>query len=249
MEGTNCEAEAFQGFLRSGCTPRYVHVLELERGITRLSDFDILFIPGGFSAGDYVRAGAIFAARLKASAEKEVNIMNDAGKPIIGVCNGFQVLVEIGLLPGKSGSERTIALTFNSSNRFECRRAFVKLFSDNPMLKGTFFSKECWEMPVAHSEGRLVFKDPSAYDELEKNGQIIFKYTDPEGKISPYPWNPNGSYENTAAVSNLSGNVIGLMPHPERIYGNYNSTSSSNDITAGRAFFESIKKYSLSARF
>ena len=103
------------------------------------------------------------------------------------------------------------------------------------------------EIPVAHSEVRLVFSDPSVYDELEKNGQITFKYTDPEGNVSPYPWNPNGSYGNTAAISNQAGNVIGLMPHPERIYENYNSMNSGNDVTAGRAFFESIKKYSLSA--
>ena len=248
MEGTNCETEAFQGFVRTGFDPKYVHVLELERGKTRLSEFDLIFIPGGFSAGDYVRAGAIFAARLIASAGKDMNMMDDAGKPVIGVCNGFQVLVEMGLLPGKSDrSEKTVALTFNSSNRFECRRAFVKLFSDNRMLKDAFSSRKSWEIPVAHSEGRLVFSDPSVYDELETNGQITFKYTDPEGNVSPYPWNPNGSYRNTAAISNQAGNVIGLMPHPERIYENYNTMNSGNDLTAGRAFFESIKKYSLSA--
>ena len=247
MAGTNCETEAFHGFIKSGFDPKYVHVLELERGKTKLSEFDLIFIPGGFSAGDYVRAGAIFAARLKASAGKDVNAIDDAGKPIIGVCNGFQVLVEMGLLPGKRyRSQQTVALTFNSSNRFECRRAFVKLFSGNRMLNDAFSSKNCWEIPVAHSEGRLVFSNASVYDELERNGQITFKYTDPEGNVLPYPWNPNGSYENTAAISNYDGNVIGLMPHPERIYENYNSVPSGNDLTAGRAFFESIKKYSLS---
>ncbi|EQD36188.1 phosphoribosylformylglycinamidine synthase I, partial [mine drainage metagenome] len=127
MEGTNCEYEAYQSFKRSGANPQYVHVKELETHRKRLTDFDIVFFPGGFSAGDYVRAGAIFAARLKVASGRDLDQFDESRRPIIGVCNGFQILVELGIRPGEPGMRQKVTLTFNSSGRFECRKVFVKI--------------------------------------------------------------------------------------------------------------------------
>ncbi len=247
MEGTNCEYEAFQCFARSGADPSYVHVKELESGKRNLSDFDILFIPGGFSAGDYVRAGAIFAARIFASSQKDMHVFDESRKPIIGICNGFQVLVELGIIPGTGlRSERKVGLAFNSSDRFECRRTFVSIAGENRILGHRFSMKKRWEVPVAHSEGRIIFEDSEAtYASMQKEGNILFRYVDDEGSFASYPWNPNGSYMNVAGMSNSYGNAIGMMPHPERIYYDYQSSCIDGE-TAGKAFFDSIIEYSRS---
>ena len=246
MEGTNCEYEAFESFRRSGADPRYVHVKELENHDLRLSDFDIIFFPGGFSAGDYVRAGAIFAARLRAAVGQELRTFDDSRKPIIGVCNGFQVMVELGMLPGGNDSGKKVTLTFNSSGRFECRRVFVRLLSRNRMLEDAFSSRKAWEVPVAHSEGRIVLEDAeNTFNELMEEDKILFQYVDKNGNTTGYPWNPNGSYGDIAALSNSHGNAIGLMPHPERIYYDYQAAEKIAP-TSGKEFFDSVISYSRS---
>lgn len=246
MEGTNCEYEAFECFRRSGAIPEYVHIKQLEDRRKKLTDFDIIFFPGGFSAGDYVRAGAIFAARVKAAAGRDISEFNDSHRPIIGVCNGFQVMVEIGLLPGESGLEKKVTLTFNSSGRFECRKVFVRIATRNRMIGAAYAGRNAWEIPVAHSEGRIVLDDPeSTFNYLSDEGNILFQYVDSEGNPAVYPWNPNGSYGNIAALSNSYGNSIGLMPHPERIYFTYQAAEKL-EPTAGKQFFDAIVAYSKS---
>ncbi len=245
MEGTNCEEEAYLSFRRSGAEPEYVHINQIERSDRKLSEYDIIFIPGGFSAGDYVRAGAIFAARLGSAANKDLREFSDQKKPIVGVCNGFQILAELGLLPGKG--ERNLAVTFNSSGRFECRKVFVRSGSDNRMIGKAFSTRNAWEIPVAHSEGRvIVASGKEGTDLLEKSGQILFRYVDQHGDPAGYPWNPNGSMDNIAGISNEYGNVIGMMPHPERIYYDFSASVPEKEITAGKAFFDSIVEYSRS---
>lgn len=245
MEGTNCEEEAFLSFQRSGAVPEYVHINELESHTKKLSDYDIIFIPGGFSAGDYVRAGAIFAARLGSAAHGDLNDFSDQGKPIVGICNGFQVLAELDLLPGSG--RKNLAVTYNSSGRFECRKVFVRPGSKNRMIGKAFASKNAWEIPVAHSEGRVILGDgKEGLDLLEKANQILFRYVDRNGEQADYPWNPNGSMDNIAGLSNEYGNVIGMMPHPERIYYEFSSSVPSGGVTAGKAFFDSIIEYSRS---
>lgn len=243
MEGTNCEEEAFLSFQRSGATPEYVHINEIEKGKRKISDYDIIFVPGGFSAGDYVRAGAIFAARLYSSAITDLNRFNDSGKPIVGVCNGFQILAELGLLPGNG--RRDLSVTYNSSGKFECRKVFIKSVGTNKMIGSAFSAKVAWEVPVAHSEGRVVLENGEiAVKDLEKRGQVLFHYVTPQGILDEYPWNPNGSMGSIAGISNPEGNVIGLMPHPERIYYDYFSSLENGGITAGKAFFDSLVAYS-----
>jgi phosphoribosylformylglycinamidine synthase I len=246
MEGTNCEYEAYQSFRRSGADPQYVHIKQLEDSSIKLTDFDIIFFPGGFSAGDYVRAGAIFAARVRSASGHDIMSFDDSHRPIIGVCNGFQVMVELGLLPGNAYLEKKVTLTFNSSGRFECRRVFVRLASKNRMIWSAFEGRNAWEVPVAHSEGRVVLDDPEAtFANLQNEGNILFQYVDAYGNPAGYPWNPNGSYRNIAALSNSYGNAIGLMPHPERIYYSYQA-SEKLEPTAGKQFFDAIVAYSRS---
>lgn len=243
MEGTNCEEEAYLSFQRSGAAPEYVHIVELEKQTKKLLDYDIIFVPGGFSAGDYVRAGAIFAARLFSAANRDLIKLSEERKPIVGVCNGFQVLAELGLLPG--GGKKNIAVTYNSSGRFECRKVFVRSASENRMIGKAFARKNAWEIPVAHSEGRVIIEGgEDGVNLLEKSNQILFRYVDPKGELAGYPWNPNGSAGNIAGISNEYGNVIGLMPHPERIYYDFSLSTPTEGMTAGKAFFDSIVEYS-----
>ncbi|AGB03993.1 phosphoribosylformylglycinamidine synthase I [Aciduliprofundum sp. MAR08-339] len=219
IEGTNCEEESYTAFKELGHEPEYVHLNLLKWGKKSLEDYDMLFIPGGFSAGDYIRAGAIFAARLKAIALKDIKKFVDEGKKIMGVCNGFQVLIELGLLPGTNGISEVpeAALMINDSNRFECRWTYLKKLQD-----GLFTSDvpEIISLPVAHGEGKFVTSE-RIMEEIIENGQIAFKYVKPDGSKATYPWNPNGSMEDIAALTNPEGNVLGMMPHPERAFFPY----------------------------
>ena len=214
MEGTNCEEESYIAFKESGFEPEYLHINLLKKGM--LENYDMIFIPGGFSSGDYVRAGAIFAARLKAKVWNDLKRFVEEGKPVMGVCNGFQVLIELGLLPGTDGisEEPEAALATNESNRFECRWVYLKKSSD------TIFSKRVEEritLPVAHAEGRFL-ADKKIIEKIEEQNQVVFRYVTPDDSKLDYPWNPNGSVNDIAALVNSYGNVFGIMPHPERAF-------------------------------
>ncbi len=219
IEGTNCEEESYMAFKELGQEVEYLHLNLLKKRRRVLENYDILFIPGGFSAGDYVRAGAIFAARLKAIAMRELKNFVDEGKIIIGVCNGFQVLIELGLLPAVDGiSEKPeAALMINDSNKFECRWTYLKKENDSIFTKDV---PDIISLPVAHAEGKFV-TDKKIMERIIENKQIAFKYIEPDGSKAYYPWNPNGSMEDIAAITNPQGNVLGIMPHPERAFFPY----------------------------
>ncbi len=219
IEGTNCEEESYIAFKELGQDVEYLHLNLLKKGKRNLEDYDILFIPGGFSAGDYVRAGAIFAARLKAIAMRALKDFVHEGKIIIGVCNGFQVLIELGLLPAVDGiSEKPeAALMTNDSNRFECRWTYLKKENKSIFTKGM---PDIISLPVAHAEGKFV-TDKKTLERIIENKQIAFKYVKPDGSKANYPWNPNGSMEDIAALTNPQRNVLGIMPHPERAFFHY----------------------------
>ncbi len=241
MEGTNCEEESYIALKESGFAPEYVHINHLQPGM--LENYDMLFIPGGFSAGDYVRAGAIFAARLKAKVWKDIVKFVESEKPIIGICNGFQVLIELGLLPGTDGISEVpeAALAVNESNRFECRWTYLKKISD------TLFSVNAPDhitLPVAHAEGRFIAPE-KVIEAIEEQKQVVFRYDSPEG-IVRYPWNPNGSINNIAAVVNSYGNVFGMMPHPERAFFWYQHpdwTRKNREWGDGHYIFSSILRH------
>ena len=227
IEGTNCEDESLRAFKAVGVEAEKVHLKQLTGDCIperrrRLADYDILFIPGGWSAGDYVRAGAIFAARLKSRLGGELNEFAGEGRRVIGVCNGFQVLVEAGLLPGFYGvSDRPEAvLAINADGRFQCRPTYLRHANRCRITEG-ISEGTVMQIPVAHAEGRLTFGagDGEMLAKLRENRQIVFAYCRPDGKPAggEFPWNPNGSLADIAGICNPEGNVLGMMPHPERV--------------------------------
>ncbi len=243
MEGTNCEEESFIAFRDSGFEPEYVHINLLKPG--DLEKYNVLFIPGGFSAGDYVRAGAIFAARLKAKIWKDLKNFVDEGKIVMGVCNGFQVLIELGLLPAVDGisDEPQAALMVNDSNKFECRWTYLRRENDT-----IFTSKvpEVITLPVAHAEGKFVAPN-KILEKIEEQKQVVFRYVKPDSSKADYPWNPNGSMNDIAAITNPQGNVLGIMPHPERAFFWYQHpdwTRKKREKGDGSLIFKSLIKYS-----
>lgn len=261
IEGTNCEQESYDAFKRLGAQPEFVHLKQLLHTGTKpeeernLSQYQCLMIPGGFSAGDYIRAGAILAARIKSKLKKQLEDFVKQEYPIIGVCNGFQVLIELGLLPSieKDITETPQAcLHINDSSRFECRPTLLKHENNG---KCVFTSKipknEIRLIPSAHAEGKLLFpkeKQERIIKKLEENDQIVFRYVDPDGNYTGYPWNPNGSQSNIAGICNRIGNVFGMMPHPERTFykhqhPNWTKTRLNNNYGDGRTVFESVLDY------
>jgi phosphoribosylformylglycinamidine synthase I len=258
IEGTNCEEEMYQAFKQLGTGPERVHLKQLigkcPKDMRRsLPDYHILALPGGFSAGDYVRAGAIFAARMKSALHKELKQFVSEEKPVIGICNGFQILVELGMLPAFDGvmtSEPEAALYTNSSARFECTPTLLKHENRGKCVFTRGMSKgKVVMIPCAHGEGKLMFskeKENKLLKKLEENDQIVFRYVDDKGEYAGYPWCPNGSLANIAGICDPTGNVVGMMPHPERVFHRYThpdfTRTGDNPCSAGdgRAMFESV---------
>ncbi|MEG3860695.1 phosphoribosylformylglycinamidine synthase subunit PurQ [Microcoleus sp. herbarium12] len=170
---------------------------------TDISDIDIIVVPGGFSYGDYLRCGAIarFSPAMQATAEHA-----NKGKLVLGICNGFQVLTEAGLLPG--------ALVRNAGLNFICDRASLKVERGNTPWTSAYTSGEIIDLPIAHGEGNY-YADADTLAELEDKGQVLFRYCTEAGEINA-AGNPNGSLNNIAGICNRAGNVLGMMPHPER---------------------------------
>jgi phosphoribosylformylglycinamidine synthase subunit PurQ / glutaminase len=227
IEGTNCDSELKVALDALGAAAEVVHLKQLEgrevgpAARRRLEDYAALFVPGGFSGGDYVRAGAILAARIRTAIGRELEEFVRTGHVVGGICNGFQVVVELGLLPGRPGGRLgppDAVLQTNDSGRFECRPTFVAWDGGRfPPLrdlpKGTRFM-----FPSAHAEGKLILAGdaPARLRDLAEAGQVLFRWVTPDGDPATYPWNPNGSEGNVAGLTNPEGNVFGLMPHPER---------------------------------
>jgi len=210
--GTNCDKETVFAFQTTGAEVDLLHINEFIRKKKTLSQYKILAIPGGFSYGDDISAGKVLANELKYKFQGEVEKFVKDGKLVIGICNGFQVLVKTGLLPPRS------TLTFNDSSKFEDRWVYLK----NVNRKNCIFTRgiDTIYLPVAHAEGKFV-TDRQALEDLRKNDEIVFKYVNDKGKKAGYPWNPNGSMENIAGICNKEGNVFGMMPHPERFLTKY----------------------------
>jgi phosphoribosylformylglycinamidine synthase subunit PurQ / glutaminase len=208
--GTNCDEETAFAFERAGSATELVHINQLVAGARRLPDYQILAFPGGFSYGDDLGAGKVQANELIARLCQEVIPFIDKGGLILGICNGFQVLVKAGILPGPVTGGQTVTLTNNNSGRFECRWVYL---AGNPRSQ-CIFTRGVARMylPVAHGEGKLV-APPEILDQLD----VALYYADAEGEpCSVYPACPNGSMRAIAGLTDATGRIFALMPHPER---------------------------------
>ena len=225
--GTNCDKETAFAFEAAGAHPDLVHVNELARREKDLSDYHILAIPGGFTYGDDIASGKILANELKFKLEERLQRFIRDGKLIIGICNGFQILVKAGLLPNLSGDFQTIeaTLTLNDSDKFEDRWVHLRLATSHKRLATkcvwTGGMDEIIELPVAHGEGKFIPKDKAVLQRLKEEGLVVFEYVDGKGRRAGYPHCPNGSVENIAGICDPSGRIFGLMPHPERHIARY----------------------------
>jgi phosphoribosylformylglycinamidine synthase len=236
--GTNCDAETAHAFAVSGADPELWHVNRLLDEPKRLVNFQILCLPGGFSYGDDLSAGRILGSKLSHHLAEPLAEFRDAGKLILGVCNGFQVLLKTDLLSQPDDLGAPVTLAFNDSGHFEAR--WVRL-SASPGSCVFLQGIEELELPVAHAEGRFVTRDDATFDAMERAGQLVLRYckmqtSDPpweNGKcemqhesarpsvsrpepLVPYPANPNGALGDVAGICDATGRVLGLMPHPER---------------------------------
>jgi len=211
--GINSETESKYVFERAGAKADIVHINDLISGRVKTPDYDIMMFPGGFSYGDDTGAGNAFANKVRNNLWKELMEFIDSGKLILGVCNGFQIMVNSGLFSEDYG-EIKHALLWNSSNRFECRDVYI-----NGNSSKCIFTKNVGiaHLPVSHGEGKF-FCDKETLAELKKNNQIVFTYCDEKGKNAgeKYPLNPNGAMEDIAGICDKTGRLMGMMPHPER---------------------------------
>jgi phosphoribosylformylglycinamidine synthase len=215
--GTNCDLETQYAFDRAGGAAERVHVNRVLDDPAAVDRFQILCIPGGFSYGDDLAAGKILAGKIRHRLAEAFRRFSEQQKLILGICNGFQVLLKSGVLLNEQQERPLATLDWNDSGRFEAR--WVTLDVDgrpNVFLTGL----ERLELPVAHAEGKFVTRDGNVLEDLKQQGQIVLRYgvrqlTDSSGQAA-YPDNPNGSMAGIAGISDPTGRILGLMPHPER---------------------------------
>ncbi|MEO0082655.1 MAG: phosphoribosylformylglycinamidine synthase I [candidate division WOR-3 bacterium] len=214
--GTNCDVETCHALELAGAKPERVHINQFKSGERNLAEFQLLVIPGGFSYGDYISSGRILANELKYYLAEDIERFCKQGKPILGICNGFQVLVKAGLLPGfeRPFEPQTVTLDTNNSGRFEDRWVFLRTEPSRCIF--TQGLPEVCELPVAHAEGKFITANEGVLKKLNDNRQVVFRYVSRYGEAAEYPDNPNGSVEDIAGICDPSGIVFGLMPHPER---------------------------------
>ena len=218
--GTNCDQETAFAFQSAGANVDCVHINQVCADKKILESYQILAIPGGFSYGDDIASGRIMANELRLKLTDPLRQFVSDGKLIIGICNGFQILTKAGILPGPLTQKdimdysQTATLTNNDSGKFEDRWIHLKPEGNSVWTQGL---KDVIDLPVAHGEGKFIPLDNSVLNRLKDNGQVAFRYCRADGKSSQgYPQNPNGSMEDIAGITDRSGRVLGLMPHPER---------------------------------
>jgi phosphoribosylformylglycinamidine synthase len=241
-DGINCNEETAHAFAFAGGEPYQVHVNDLRTGAEKLREYQLLAIPGGFSYGDDIASGKVLAVELAILGDELSEFVN-RGRPIIGICNGFQVLVRTGLLPFHTFGVANAALGVNDSGRFECR--WVELIVENGPSLFTKGLGRVQRLPVAHGEGRF-HTDADSLAQIEQEGLIALRYAADGKSTQSYPANPNGSLHAIAGLSDSSGLILGLMPHPERFirplqYPNWRRTP--NVEPSGLGIFTNAIKY------
>ena len=217
--GTNCDRETQFAFQSSGAEAESVHIQKLFQGEKHLNDYHILAVPGGFTYGDDIAAGKILANEFRLKLNEDIKTFIADGKLMIGICNGFQMLVKAGILPGplngggQNPFEQTVTLITNDCGKFEDRWIYLKPSGKSVWTEGI---SGVISLPVAHGEGKFIPEDQGVAQKLKENGQIVFRYCNAFGGKPKYPENPNGSVDDIAGITDRTGRIFGLMPHPER---------------------------------
>jgi phosphoribosylformylglycinamidine synthase len=213
--GTNCDGETEFAFKLAGAQVERIHINRILEAPSILDRFQVLCVPGGFSYGDDLAAGRILGTLLSLKLGDSLREFRDEGKLILGICNGFQVLLKTGLLvepEPKTGKPRA-TLAFNRQGRFEDRWVHLKM---TPGQCAFVREDEILTMPIAHAEGNFIVSDPKILDEMSKTGRINATYVDANGNPGGFPINPNGAMGDVAGISDSTGRIFALMPHPER---------------------------------
>jgi phosphoribosylformylglycinamidine synthase len=211
--GANCDGETQFAFEQAGAVAERLHINRLRENPALLKQYQILVIPGGFTYGDDVASGKILANQLRVFLGEALRAFRDKERLILGICNGFQALLKAGLLLQSDDEGLLATLTHNASGKFEDRWVHVQVCSEKSR-----FLAGCRQLylPVAHAEGRLLFREAWQLKGLEQAGQVVLRYVDERGQPGRYPINPNGSQADAAGLCDATGRVFGLMPHPER---------------------------------
>ena len=213
--GINCDMETEYALELAGAKAKRVHINSIIEDKTLLDEFQIIVFPGGFSYGDDVAAGKILANQIVHHLFEPIQKFIEDGKLVLGICNGFQVLVKTGILPGGNSTrhQEEVTITYNDSGKFEDRWVYLA-----PQTERCIFIEHGRQiyLPIAHAEGKVVTKDPGTLEQLKSSGHVVFKYVDENGEEGSYPINPNGSVDSIAGLTDATGRVLGLMPHPER---------------------------------
>ena len=213
--GINCDMETEHAFELAGAQAQRTHINRIIEDKTLLDEFQIIVFPGGFSYGDDVGAGKILANQIRHHLYEPLRKFIDDGKLVLGICNGFQVLVKTGILPGNNSTDnqQEVTITNNDSGKFEDRWVYLAPQTD----KCVFIEpgRQIY-LPVAHAEGKIVTKNEASLEQLKSAGHVAFKYVGENGNEGAYPINPNGSMDSIAGLTDTTGRVLGLMPHPER---------------------------------
>ncbi|MFH0848552.1 MAG: phosphoribosylformylglycinamidine synthase I [archaeon] len=259
--GTNCDEETKRAIENCGVRAEILHTNKIIKN-RRLLEYHGLVLPGGFSFGDYVRAGAIWADVIKQELLEQMMMFVDSGRPILGICNGFQVLIEAGILPGLNGFEKTpsLVLASNKPPGYRCTwttdNSFLYLRHENAgkcVFTRQIPKGRLLRLPIAHAEGRLVLpqgKERESFEQLQKQDQIVFRFSLEDGgdANNRFPFNPNDAAYDITAICNSTGTVCGMMPHPERAFFGYQlpDWTGRKYLQAfgdGRLIFESMVDY------
>ena len=249
--GLNCEKETSAAFEMCGAKAYQVHLNDLLAGKDNINNYHILAFIGGFSFGDHIGSGTVFANKVKFKLKEDLAKFIDSGKLVIGICNGFQTLTRLGLAPALFGKqfEQQVALAHNDCGVF--RDDWINMVAN--VASKCVFTKgiKTIRMPIRHGEGKFV-ADPEIIEEIEKNTQVVLRYAAADGsKANGFPENPNGSINDIAGICDTTGRVFGLMPHPEAFLSPFNApdwqTAKHNgelpDWGEGRVIFENAVNY------
>lgn len=241
--GTNCDVETAYAFELAGAVAERVYIDEVKN--KDLADYQIIALSGGFTYGDDISAGKILANEIKYKLRDQFIAFIEDGKLIIGICNGFQVLAKCGILPALDSyfETQSVSLVTNDSERFEDRWVYLSVRPERSIF--TRGMKPIITLPVAHAEGKFVVKDDKTLKDIES--RIVFQYVDKNGGDAGYPCNPNGSVLNIAGITDKSGRILGLMPHPERHISHlqhpYHTRERCSEVGDGLAVFNNAVEY------